>query len=161
MIRPFPPDLLAEIEALYADYAERLDDGPLESWPQLFTEQCLYLLIPRDNFDRGLPLATMRCESRAGLADRVRAVRETVMHEPRYLRHHITNPRGVVAPNGTIEVRANFTVIEVLPDALPRVLLTGRYLDRVVREADGALRFAEKRCVYDSVLVANTIVVPP
>jgi len=160
VIRPFPADLLAEIEALYADYAERLDDGPLESWPALFTEQCIYLVIPRDNFDRGLPLATMRCESRAGLDDRVRAVRETVMYEPRYLRHHVTNPRGGVAPDGAIEVRANFTVIEVLPDQLPRVLMTGRYLDRIVRESDGALRFAEKRCVYDSVLVANTIVVP-
>jgi len=154
------PELRAEIEALYADYAERLDDGPIESWPQLFTEQCLYLLIPRDNFDRGLPLATIRCESRAMLEDRVRAVRETVMYEPRYLRHHITNPRGAVAPDGTIDVRASFTVIEVLPDELPRVLLTGRYLDRIVREADGALRFAEKRCVHDSVLIANTIVVP-
>ena len=159
-MRAFPPDLLAEIEALYADYAERLDDGPLESWPALFTEECLYLLIPRDNFDRGLPLATMRCESRAGLEDRVRAVREIVFHEPRYLRHHITNPRGAVAVDGSIEVRANFTLIEVLPDQLPRVLLTGRYLDRIVRADDRGLRFAEKRCVYDSVLVANTIVAP-
>jgi anthranilate 1,2-dioxygenase small subunit len=83
-----------------------------------------------------------------------------VMHEPRYLRHHITNPRGAVAPDGTIEVRVNFTVVEVLPDELPRVLLTGRSIDRIVREADGALRFAEKRCVHDSVLIANTIVVP-
>jgi 3-phenylpropionate/cinnamic acid dioxygenase small subunit len=160
VIRPFDPALKAEIDALYADYAERLDDGPLESWPALFTEDCLYLLVPRDNFDRGLPLATMRCESRAMLNDRIRAVRETIMHEPRYLRHHITNARGESHADGTIEVRANFSIIEVLPDQLPRLLLTGRYLDLLVRGADGVLRFAEKRCVYDSVLVPNTIVVP-
>jgi 3-phenylpropionate/cinnamic acid dioxygenase small subunit len=102
----------------------------------------------------------MRCESRAMLEDRIRAVRETIMHEPRYLRHHITNARGEAHGDGTVEVRANFTIVEVLPDELPRLLLTGRYLDRLVRGADGVLRFAEKRCVYDSVLVPNTIVVP-
>jgi salicylate 5-hydroxylase small subunit len=160
VIRPFDASLKAEIDALYADYSERLDDGPLDSWPELFTDDCLYLLVPRDNFDRGLPLATMRCESRAMLEDRIRAVRETIMHEPRYLRHHVTNARGEARGDGTIEVRANFTIVEVLPDALPRILLTGRYLDRIVRAADGTLRFAEKRCVYDSVLVPNTIVVP-
>jgi len=157
---PISAALRADLEALYADYAERLDDGPLEDWPLLFTEDCLYLLQPRDNFERGLPLSIIRCESRAWLEDRVRAVRETIMHEPRYLRHHVTNIRGACIDDGTFEVRANFTVIEVLPDALPHVLMTGRYLDRIVRGVDGVLRFAEKRCVYDSILVPNTIVVP-
>ena len=30
------------LEDLYADYARLLDDGPLEAWPGLFVEQCLY-----------------------------------------------------------------------------------------------------------------------
>ena len=72
-----------ELEDLYTRYAAALDDGPLESWPELFTGDCLYLVIPRDNHDQGLPLAIMRCESRAMLMDRVHAVRETIMHEPR------------------------------------------------------------------------------
>lgn len=157
---PLSAELRAEIEALYADYVERLDDGPLAQWPALFTDDCTYLLQPRDNFERGLPLAIIRCESRAGLEDRVRAVQETIMFEPRSLRHHVTNMRGERREDGAIDARANFTVIEVLPDALPHILITGRYLDRIVRGADGILRFAEKRCVYDSVLVPNTIVVP-
>ena len=37
-----------EIEDLYARYATALDDGPLETWPELFTEVCLYQVIPRD-----------------------------------------------------------------------------------------------------------------
>lgn len=153
--------LRLEIEDLYADYAGTLDDGPLDDWPGLFTADCSYLVIPRENDEQGLPLAIMRCESRDMLRDRVRAVQETIMHEPRFLRHHITQIRPVASDGGdAIRVTANYSVVEVLLDELPRILSVGRYLDRVVRDADGALRFAEKRVVYDSVMVANTIVLP-
>lgn len=149
-----------QLEELYARYAEILDDGPLEDWPQLFSEECLYLVIPRDNFDRGLPLAVMRCESQGMLADRVRAIEETIMYEPRYLRHHITNIRVKDDVDGVIEAVANYSVTEVLHDELPRILSVGRYIDKVIRNRDGQLVFKEKQCVYDSVLVPNTIVYP-
>ena len=45
-----------ELEELYAHYARLLDDGPLQEWPALFTDPCVYQVIPRDNFDAGLPL---------------------------------------------------------------------------------------------------------
>lgn len=149
-----------KLEDLYADYARLLDDGPLEQWPSLFLEECLYLAIPRDNYDAGLPLATLRCESRGMLADRVKAVQETIMYEPRYLRHQITQVRPRPRDDGRLDVTAGYTVVEVLQDELPRILSVGRYLDIVVEDADGALRFAEKRVIYDSVLVPNTIVYP-
>ena len=148
------------LEDLYAAYARLLDDGPLEEWPELFVEDCLYLAIPRDNFDAGLPLATLRCESRGMLKDRVRAVRETIMYEPRYLRHQISQVSPRPRDDGCLDVTANYTVVEVLHDELPRVLSAGRYLDIVVEDETGRLKFAEKRVVYDSVLVPNTIVYP-
>lgn len=156
----FDPALYRELDCLNARYGEALDDGPLEDWPTLFTEQCLYLIIPRENEERGLPLAIMRCESRDMLMDRVTAVRETMMYEPRYLRHHITNARIVAHAGDSMSAVANFTVIEVLPEELPRILITGRYRDRLKREADGEWRFVERRCVYDSTLVPNSIIFP-
>jgi salicylate 5-hydroxylase small subunit len=154
------PEQRFVLEDLYSEYARRLDDGPLETWPDLFTEACLYRVVPRENFDADLPLAVMHCESRGMLRDRVRAVRETIMHESRYLRHQISNVVPVADPNGGYRVHANFSVVEVLQDELPRILSVGRYLDRVVAEADGSLRFAEKIVVFDSVMVPNTIVYP-
>lgn len=148
------------LEDLYSEYAHLLDDGPLEDWPGLFLPECLYLAIPRDNFDAGLPLATLRCESRGMLADRVKAVKETIMYEPRYLRHQITQIRPRARNDGRLDVTANYTVMEVLHDELPRLLSVGRYLDVVAEDRDGSLRFAEKRVIYDSVLVPNTIVYP-
>ena len=148
-----------ELEALFDRYAELLDDGPLEDWPALFEEECDYRVVPRDNYDRGLPMAIIRCESRGMLMDRVRSVRETIMHEPRYLRHQITNIRGTGRADGGIDAVANYLVVEVLPDSLPQILSVGRYLSRVTAADDG-FRFAEVLVVYDSVLVPNSIVYP-
>lgn len=152
--------LIHELEELYARYAESLDDGPLEDWPEHFTDSCLYLIIPRENVERGLPLAIMRCESRDMLKDRVTAVRETMMYEPRYLRHHVTNLRVVSETAHEVEAVANFSVIEVLPEELPRILMAGRYRDRLRREADGQWRFSERLCIFDSTLVPNSIIYP-
>ena len=152
--------LYRELEDLNARYAEMLDDGPLEDWPECFTENCLYLIIPRENYERDLPLAIMRCESRDMLKDRVTAIGETMMYEPRYLRHHITNLRVLSEATDAVEAVANFSVIEVLPEELPRILITGRYRDRVRREADGQWRFSERLCIFDSTLVPNSIIYP-
>ncbi|MFP6802421.1 MAG: aromatic-ring-hydroxylating dioxygenase subunit beta [Pseudomonadales bacterium] len=147
------------LQKLYNDYASSLDDGPLSDWTEFFTEECLYLIQPRDNYDAGLPMAVVRCESRGMLQDRVTAVQETIMFEPRYLRHHITNIEADDASSDEFQVRANYSVIEVLNDDLPRILSAGRYLDTIVLE-DGLLRFKEKRVIYDSVLVPNSLIYP-
>ena len=152
-------ELRLEIEGVYTAYAATLDDDDLDAWPDLFTEDCLYQAIPRDNFDRDLPLALIRCESRAMLRDRVTAVRETTMFEPRYVRHLISNIRVSPETDGVIEAQANYAVFETMTDAYTRVFNVGRYLDKLVRE-DGRLLFSEKRCVYDSVLVPNSIIYP-
>jgi salicylate 5-hydroxylase small subunit len=153
------PVLRFEIEDLYAEYADVLDMMELERWPELFTENAFYDVIPRENYDRNLPLAIMRCESRAMMEDRVRAIRETLMFEPRYVRHLISSFRITLSADGEIGVTANYLVLETLSDEMTKILNAGRYLDTLVRE-DGALRFKKKRCVYDSTVVPNSLVYP-
>ena len=153
------PVLRFEIEDLYAEYADVLDMMELERWPEQFTENAFYDVIPRENYDRDLPLAIMRCESRAMMEDRVRAIRETLMFEPRYVRHLISGLRITPGNDGEIGVTANYLVLETLSDEMTKILNAGRYVDTLVRE-DGALRFKEKRCVYDSTVVPNSLVYP-
>jgi salicylate 5-hydroxylase small subunit len=62
------------------------------------------------------------------------------------------------SPEG-ITVETNYAVFETFIDDLTRVFNVGRYLDRIVRE-EGQLKFAEKHCVYDSVLVPNSLIYP-
>ena len=97
---------------LLAEYAAVLDAVDLERWPEFFTEQCFYEIIPRENYDRGLPLAIMRCESKGMLKDRVVAIRDTMMYEPRYMRHMISAIRVTGESPEGITVEANYAVFE-------------------------------------------------
>jgi 3-phenylpropionate/cinnamic acid dioxygenase small subunit len=153
------PEIRDEIDALYADYAEALDDNQLERWPELFVEDCLYKVVPRENWDRDLPVALMRCESRGMLKDRVNAVRNTAVYAPRSFRHFIGQFRIQAEAPDRFRVRANYVVLQTLVDDLTRIQNAGKYIDVVVRTNEG-LRFKEKICVFDSVLVPNSLIYP-
>ena len=146
------------IEELYAEYAACLDDGRYDEWPDFFTEDCIYRIVPRENYDRGLPLATMSFESKGMLRDRVYAVTQTLFHEPYYQRHIVSGI--LVRPDdGGFRVQANYLVIRTKAGALSEIYNAGRYVDRIV--ADGErLRFREKICVFDSELIPNSLIYP-
>ena len=153
--------LLQEIAELHAEYVDALDEGPLERWPELFCEECEYRVTSRENHDRGMPLSLLFCESRAGLRDRVMAIRSTSVFRPRAMRHLSGAPRIVDdgAAGGDVRCRAGFAVFETVLGEETRVFLTGTYLDRLTRR-DGVLRFRERVCVYDSALVPGSLVLP-
>lgn len=151
-------DTRAALADLYAEYAACLDEARFADWPELFAEDCLYLLQPRENHEAGLPLATMRLVSKAMLKDRIYGVSDTLFHAPYYQRHLITGIRGR-EEGGVILAQANFLVVRTKRSELSDILMAGRYLDRVVR-TDQGLRFAEKLCVFDSELIPNSVIYP-
>ena len=154
-----PMELRLEAEDLLYAYGAALDAMELDKWPEFFTEECFYQIIPRDNYERGLPLALMRCESKGMLKDRVFAIRETMLYEPRYLRHLMSGIRVTGSTGESMTVEANYAVFETPLNEPTRVFNVGRYLDRIVRQ-DGQLKFAEKHCIFDSLLVLNSIILP-
>jgi salicylate 5-hydroxylase small subunit len=147
------------IEDLYAAYAACLDDARFAEWPDFFTDDCVYRIVPRENYDRGLPLATLSFESKGMLRDRVYAVTETLFHEPYYQRHLISGLLVRADDDAGFRVQANYVVIRTKKGALSEVYNAGRYVDRVVDE-NGALRFREKLCVFDSELIPNSLIYP-
>lgn len=148
----------AAIEELYLDYVDALDEDHLESWPQLFTEVSSYRVVSRENVERGWPLATMSCDSRASMCDRVYAIRNTAMYVPRRLRHIVSALR-IRSSGEVFAITANFAVFETLPNHEPRVFSVGRYQDTVVDTSEGP-RFREKLCIYDSDLIPNSLLLP-
>jgi 3-phenylpropionate/cinnamic acid dioxygenase small subunit len=152
-------ELRLELEDLYAGYAACLDEERFEDWPEYFTDPCLYKIIPRENFERGLPLATWLCESRGYLADRVTAIRKTAVYAPRYVRRIVSGIRVLGWTDAVLEVRANYLALETLQDELTRVFNAGQYRDKLVVE-DGGLKFREKVCVFDSLLIPNSLIYP-
>jgi 3-phenylpropionate/cinnamic acid dioxygenase small subunit len=154
-----PPELRMRLADLYCAYADALDDGELESWPDFFTEDCLYKVIPRENFEQGLPIALVYCESRGMLIDRVVAIRETALYVPRLIRHLTGSIRlREIGPEG-LRLTASFALLQTMADRPSELFMCGRYQDRVVEDGAG-LRFAERVCVYDSTIVPTSLVYP-
>jgi len=154
-----PMELRARLADLYCAYSDALDEGELERWPEFFTEDCLYKVTPRENFEQGLPVALIFCESRNMLIDRVVALRETALFVPRMVRHLTGNIRlRTMEPEG-LRLTASFALFHTMVDQPSELFLCGRYHDRVVEDG-GRLRFADRICVYDSAIVPISLVYP-
>lgn len=154
-----PDSLRRELEDFHAAYADTLDRGDIEAWPEFFTEDAVYRVVARDNLESGLPLCLMLCEGKGMLKDRAYAIAHTEMYAPRYLQHQISLIRGTGFDDAEVAAEANYVLFETLVDEPTRILQAGRYRDRFRRTETGLL-LAERLCVYDSVVVPNCVVFP-
>jgi 3-phenylpropionate/cinnamic acid dioxygenase small subunit len=149
----------ARLRDLYDDYVAYLDDADFDSWLDLFVEESEYRVVSRENFERGLPLATMRCDSRRMLADRIHTIRHTQTFAPRMLRRFVSGIRIERETDAGLEVRASFLVAESLDDEPTRVHLAGRYQD-LLTSVDGALKFRRKLAIYDAPIIPVSLIYP-
>jgi len=147
------------LNQLNAEYASALDSAQWERWPEFFTEQCVYRVQPRENHERGFPLATMDLSSKGMLKDRVYGIKETLFHDPYYQRHVVGAPIIHRAQPDRFECETNYAVFRTKLSDTTTVFNVGRYLDIVVRTNDG-LKFASRECIYDSEMIPNSIIYP-
>ena len=148
-----------ELVQLYSDYASAVDSGDWDLWPGFFTDACVYRLVPRENHERGFPLATLSFESKGMLKDRVYGIRETLFHDPYYQRHVVGPPQVTAGADGRLSAEANYAVFRTKLNELSTVFNVGRYIDRVVRTPAG-LKFESRLVVYDSEMIPNSIIYP-
>ena len=152
-------ELRLEIEAFHADYCAALDAGMVEHWPRFFTDDALYRITARENADDNLPVGLVYADSKAMIRDRAFAVKHTQMYAPRYMQHFVTNVRIVEAGKERIKAQANYLLLQTLVDGPSTIHQAGRYYDTFVRQG-GKLLLKERQCVYDTVLIANDLVMP-
>ena len=157
-MRPEPADHFA-LTQLYAEYAFAVSSGEWDRWPEFFIEDCSYRLQPRENHERGFPLATLSFESKGMLKDRVYGIRETLFHDPYYQRVIVGAPLVRSVDDDRIEAEANYAVFRTKLSELSTVFNVGRYIDVIVRTADG-LKFRSRQVIYDSEMIPNSIIYP-
>ena len=155
---PNAEDWLA-LNALYAEYASVVDAADWERWIDLFDEACVYRIQPRENHERGFPLATLSFTGKGMLRDRIYGIRETLFHDPYYQRHVVGSPRVNAIEGDRFRCEANYAVFRTKLSEATTVFNVGRYLDTVVRTPAG-LRFASRECIYDSEMIPNSIIYP-
>ena len=152
-------DVRHEIRDLYDEVADLLDDDRVEALPGYFVDECVYRITTRENHDRGLPGGFMYCDGVAMLRDRILAIRETQVYEPRAWRHFISGVTVVGVEGDTIRARANFLVTEAFSEADPTLFVVGRYDDILTRQ-DGRLLFKQRLAVVDNHHVRRSLIMP-
>jgi anthranilate 1,2-dioxygenase small subunit len=146
----------AAVHDLLAEYGALIDLAKFDEWLDLFADECRYQVLPRENFDRGLPAALVYCDSRAMLEDRLRALREANKYNIHIGRHVIGLPR--IFDNG-LEVEAPFAVYQTDQEGETRLFATGLYRDRL--EISGLrLQIRDKLILLDTFAVPSLLATP-
>jgi salicylate 5-hydroxylase small subunit len=148
-----------DLTRLYADYAAVVDSGDWEAWTEFFTDDCQYKVQPRENYERGFPLATLSLISKGMLMDRAYGIKETLFHDPYYQRHVVGLPRILAEQGSVIESEANYAVFRTKLSQETTVFNVGRYLDRV-RTTPQGMKFEARFCIYDTEMIPNSIIYP-
>ena len=152
-------DTWLALNRLYAEYAGAVDSADWDKWIDLFVEDCDYRIQPRENHERGFPLATLALLSKGMLRDRAYGIKETLFHDPYYQRHVTGVPLVESVDGGVIVAQANYAVFRTKLSQESSVFNVGRYLDRIRVTPEG-LRFERRHCIYDTEMIANSLIYP-
>jgi anthranilate 1,2-dioxygenase small subunit len=82
--------LRALLRDFHDDYADVLDRGDLDRWPDFFTADCRYRVMSAETHEQGMLHAPIYCEGRGMLEDRIAATR-VMVYEPRRQRRQFFN----------------------------------------------------------------------
>jgi anthranilate 1,2-dioxygenase small subunit len=148
-----------EVNMLQNQYISNLDNDRLEAWPTLFTEDCLYEMVPKENADMGLPIGIIYCTNQKMLRDRVVSLRHANIFEAHTYRHMTSGLTITSEQGGVIETESSYVVVQTRANGESDVYQAGKYFDRVVCTPDG-LRYRSKRVVYDTSRVQTLLATP-
>jgi len=156
---PTAPDVSIIIGRIQAQYVRCIDEGPLESWPDFFTEQCLYQVTTAKNYRNGMPAGLIWADTRGMLYDRVSALRDANIYERHSYRHIIGQPAILVEAGDEVDSETPFIVVRITGDGPTDIFATGRYIDRYV--IDGATATLRQRIVVcDSSQIDTLLALP-
>ena len=149
----------ARIAEFLVDYVHDIDDDNLEAWPDYFTEDAIYQIIPRENFENDLPLGLLYCEGRGMMVDRILALRTANIFEPHTNSHITGRPKLSQSDDGIINARSNFNITRTMQDGRMEIYATGKYVD-VITFVSGKPLFKDRRVVLESRRVDILLVYP-
>ncbi len=153
-------NFLEKVIHLNAAYAQIVDEKLWDQWVNLFTDDCVYKIQPRENFERGFPLCTLSLLSKGMLKDRAYGIKETLFHDPYYQRHIIGLPLIHKVENNIIYCESNYSVFRTKLSEETTVFNVGRYIDELAILEDGNIKIQSRICVYDSEMIPNSLIYP-
>ena len=150
---------LLQVVHLNAKYAQVIDSENWNGWIDLFVEDCVYKIVPRENYERNFPLATLSMLSKGMLKDRAYGISETLFHDPYYQRHVIGVPLIHEVKNNLIYSESNYAIFRTKLSQESTVYNVGRYIDELLITEQG-LKIQSRLCIYDSEMIPNSLIYP-
>ena len=129
----------------------------LERWPTFFTEDGLYRITTRENYERGMPASFTAVD--AACCTIVLALRRANIYEPHYYRHLVSGTHLVCQEPTGWRFHTNFQVIRTMKTGEMTVFAVGLFNDLIVTSETQVL-FKEKTVVCDSSRVDTLLVIP-
>lgn len=152
-------DAFTLISRAQASYVRVIDDGPIEDWPEHFTDDAFYKVTTADNHRRGLPAGVIWANNKAMLRDRVSALKEANIYEPHAYRHLLGQPAILSEDSDTVTSETSFLVIRITGNGPTDVFASGRYLDEYSL-AGGKALLTRRVVVCDSSRTDTLLVLP-
>ncbi len=148
-----------ELTELQTGYIAAIDDERFEDWPNFFTPDASYEIIPRENFVQGLPAGLMHCFGQTMMRDRVVSMREANVFHAHTYRHFVSGLEILSQSADEVVTRSNYLVLRTVNELNADVFQVGRYDDIVVRTPVG-WRYKSKRAIYENARVDTLLVIP-
>jgi anthranilate 1,2-dioxygenase small subunit len=152
-------DALNLISRSQGYYVRAIDDGPIEEWPEFFTDDAFYKVTTADNHSRGLPAGVIWANNKAMLKDRVSALKDANIYEPHAYRHMLGQPAILEEDRAGATSETSFVVLRVTGNGPTDVFASGRYLDEYVF-LDGKALLKKRIVVCDSSRIDTLLVLP-
>ena len=152
-------ELRLDVQEFYFRYAECLDGGRLQHWPEFFLDSCIYRVTTRRGLRLGPDDDLMNLNSKTAMRDRIVAVGQSEDYEPHMQRHYVSNFRAQAASDEELRVQANFQVLRTFPERRSELFVSGYYSDRIALN-NGRLNFREKLCILDSDMPPASLIYP-
>jgi len=152
------PELYLRVTQLLETYGRLIDEDRLEAWAELFTPDCRYEIISRENRDQGLPLSLMLCDSRDMLDDRIYSLRNANIFNI-HSDCHVLGPARVEPDAAGLGVSAAYSLFQTNQGGETRLFSVGRYHFRLI-ERDGTLMIQSAQVVVDTGAILTLLATP-
>jgi 3-phenylpropionate/cinnamic acid dioxygenase small subunit len=152
-------ELRLDVQEFYARYAECLDGGRLQQWPEFFLDSCTYRVTTRRNLRLGPDEHLVSLSTKTTMRDRIVAIGQSEDYEPHTQRHLISSFRLQAASDEELRVQANFEILRTFPGKRSEHFVSGSYDDRIAI-AGRRLHFKDKLCVLDSDVPPEALIYP-
>jgi anthranilate 1,2-dioxygenase small subunit len=152
------PELYLSVTQLLETYGRLIDEDRLEAWAELFTPDCRYEIISRENRDQGLPLSLMLCDSRDMLDDRIYSLRNANIFNI-HSDCHVLGPARVEPDAAGLAVSAAYSLFQTNQGGETRLFSVGRYHFGLI-ERDGVLMIQSAQVVVDTGAILTLLATP-